>query len=36
VRIRRGYPLARHDRDTFYPFDARSYTDYPAYSATAN
>ena len=33
VRIRRGYPLARHDRDTFY---ARGYTDYPAYSATAN
>jgi 2,4-dienoyl-CoA reductase-like NADH-dependent reductase (Old Yellow Enzyme family) len=36
VRIRRGYPLARHDRDTFYTFDARGYTDYPAYSATAN
>ena len=36
VRIRRGYPLARHDRDTFYSFDARGYTDYPAYSATAN
>lgn len=28
-RIRRGRPLARHDRDTFYTFDARGYTDYP-------
>ncbi len=30
-RIRRGLALAAHDRDTFYTFDARGYTDYPAY-----
>jgi N-ethylmaleimide reductase len=35
-RIRRGYPLARHNRDTFYTFDAQGYTDYPTYSATTN
>jgi len=35
-RIRRGYPLARHNRDTFYTFDARGYTDYSTYSATTN
>jgi N-ethylmaleimide reductase len=32
-RIREGLPLARHDRSTFYTFDARGYTDYPAYDA---
>ncbi len=30
-RIRLGLPLAEYDRDTFYTFDARGYTDYPAY-----
>jgi N-ethylmaleimide reductase len=30
-RIRRNYPLSGYDRDTFYTFDARGYTDYPAY-----
>jgi len=35
-RIRRGYPLARYNRDTFYTFDAQGYTDYPTYSATMN
>lgn len=29
-RIREGLPLASHDRSTFYTFDARGYTDYPA------
>ena len=28
-RIRKGRPLERYDRDTFYTFDARGYTDYP-------
>jgi N-ethylmaleimide reductase len=28
-RIRRGVPLSAYDRDTFYTFDARGYTDYP-------
>jgi N-ethylmaleimide reductase len=31
-RIREGLPLAPYDRDTFYTFDARGYTDYPFYS----
>jgi N-ethylmaleimide reductase len=31
-RIREGLPLAPYDRNTFYTFDARGYTDYPAYS----
>jgi len=31
-RIREGYPLANYDRDTFYTFDARGYTDYPLYN----
>lgn len=31
-RIREGVPLAPYDRDTFYTFDARGYTDYPEYS----
>lgn len=30
-RIREGLPLAKHDRSTFYTFDAHGYTDYPAY-----
>ena len=30
-RIRRGLPLNAYDRDTFYTFDARGYTDYPFY-----
>jgi N-ethylmaleimide reductase len=30
-RIREGLPLTDHDRSTFYTFDARGYTDYPAY-----
>jgi N-ethylmaleimide reductase len=32
-RIQEGLPLAKYDRDTFYTFDARGYTDYPAYVA---
>lgn len=28
-RIRNGWPLAAHDRETFYGGDARGYTDYP-------
>jgi N-ethylmaleimide reductase len=30
-RIREGLPLAGYDRSTFYTFDARGYSDYPAY-----
>jgi N-ethylmaleimide reductase len=30
-RIRLGLPLNAYDRDTFYTFDARGYTDYPFY-----
>jgi N-ethylmaleimide reductase len=30
-RIRQGWPLAPHDRDTFYGGDRRGYVDYPAY-----
>ena len=30
-RIKDGLPLAAYDRDTFYTFDARGYTDYPFY-----
>src|SRR5260221_5020647 len=29
--IRLGLPLNAYDRDTFYTFDARGYTDYPFY-----
>ena len=29
-RFRRGAPLNRYDRSTFYGGDARGYTDYPA------
>ena len=31
-RIALGLPLNAYDRDTFYTFDARGYTDYPTYS----
>lgn len=31
-RIELGLPLNPYDRSTFYGFDARGYTDYPAYS----
>src|SRR6202041_3348109 len=30
-RIKLGLPLNQYDRDTFYTFDARGYTDYPFY-----
>jgi N-ethylmaleimide reductase len=30
-RIQEGFPLAKYDRDTFYTFDARGYTDYLPY-----
>lgn len=33
VRISEGQPLAKHNRDTFYTFDALGYTDYPAFEA---
>ena len=29
-RLRRGLPLIRYDRSTFYGGDARGYVDYPA------
>jgi N-ethylmaleimide reductase len=32
MRIERGLPLNNYDRDTFYTFDARGYTDYPFYA----
>ena len=35
-RIREGIALTRHDRDTFYTFDARGYTDYPFAAATVS
>ena len=34
-RIKLGLPLNQYDRDTFYTFDARGYTDYPFYNGTA-
>jgi len=34
-RIREGLPLAAYDRDTFYTFDAKGYTDYPFYNGAA-
>jgi len=34
-RIELGLPLNRYDRSTFYGYDARGYTDYPAYAAPA-
>lgn len=30
-RIREDLPLASYDRDTFYTFEAKGYTDYPLY-----
>jgi N-ethylmaleimide reductase len=33
-RIREGLPLSKHDRSTFYTFDAHGYTDYSPYEAT--
>jgi N-ethylmaleimide reductase len=32
-RIELGLPLSKYDRNTFYAFDARGYTDYPSYEA---
>jgi N-ethylmaleimide reductase len=29
-RLEEGLPLAEYDRDTFYIFEARGYSDYPA------
>jgi N-ethylmaleimide reductase len=34
-RIEEGLPLSEYDRNTFYTFDARGYTDYPPYSGHA-
>jgi N-ethylmaleimide reductase len=34
-RIRLGLPLNAYDRSTFYTFDSRGYTDYPAYDSPA-
>lgn len=34
-RIKHGLPLADYDRETFYTFDARGYTDYPIYAENA-
>ena len=34
-RIKLGLPLSNYDRDKFYTFDARGYTDYPFYSEQA-
>jgi N-ethylmaleimide reductase len=31
-RLREGLPLAAYDRDTFYTFEAKGYTDYPLYN----
>ena len=31
-RIREELPLASYDRDTFYTFEAKGYTDYPSYN----
>jgi len=35
-RIREELPLAAYDRDTFYTFEAKGYTDYPFYNRTAS
>jgi N-ethylmaleimide reductase len=32
TRIQQRLPLSHYDRNTFYTFDARGYTDYPAYA----
>jgi N-ethylmaleimide reductase len=34
-RIKLELPLTKYDRDTFYTFDARGYTDYPFYDNTS-
>jgi N-ethylmaleimide reductase len=34
-RIQLGLPLNEYDRNTFYTFDARGYTDYPSYAGAA-
>jgi N-ethylmaleimide reductase len=34
-RIRQGLPVTEYDRNTFYTFDARGYTDYPVYEERA-
>ena len=35
-RIREELPLASYDRDTFYTFEAKGYTDYPSYNGDQN
>src|SRR5580698_2793895 len=35
-RIREGLPLTAYNKDTFYTFEPKGYTDYPLYSATAS
>lgn len=35
-RLRNKLPLTPYDRSTFYAFDAKGYTDFPAYNAVAN
>lgn len=35
MRIEQSLPLAPYNRETFYTFDARGYTDYPLYTAEA-
>jgi N-ethylmaleimide reductase len=35
-RIREGLPLAAYDRDTFYTFEPKGYTDYPFYNGRAS
>ena len=34
-RIQEGLPLAAYDKNTFYTFEAKEYTDYPLYPTTA-
>jgi N-ethylmaleimide reductase len=34
-RIRKDLPLSPHDRDTFYTFEAKGYTDYARFGAAA-
>jgi N-ethylmaleimide reductase len=34
-RIRKGLPLAPYDRDTFYTFEAKGYTDYASFEAAS-
>ena len=35
-RIRKGIPLSAYERETFYTFDAKGYTDYPFYNNATN